>query len=99
MATPDPSRPPRISLIGYAVLNAAAGLFLLLVYWLADRASIGARSLPAVGIGPPLLFVWLCFAAASVYDALFDRAGGWLARPAARRRRGKEAPPRGREGA
>lgn len=72
----------RLSLLGYLILNLAAAAVLLGVYYLASTTKVGVKTLEPYGVAVPCIFVWLCFAAVSVYDAMFDRAAdGKRARP------------------
>lgn len=73
----------RLSLLGYLILNLAAAAILLGVYYFAASAHVGLKPLTPYGVAIPCIFVWLCFVAVSVYDAMFDRAAdGKKARPA-----------------
>lgn len=89
----SPSSKPRqkLSLLGYIVLSLAAGAMLLLIYWVSTTLKVGRKPLEPYGLAVPLFFVWLCFVAASVFDAIYDRkADAGEKRPARRDSRSRE---------
>jgi hypothetical protein len=57
---------------GYVAMNAVAAAILYGIWHFAFREH-GQRVLRPQGMAPLLVFVWLCFLAASVYDAMHDR--------------------------
>ncbi len=63
----------KLSFLGYVVLNLAAAAMLLLMYWVSTTLKVGQKPLEPYGLAVPLVFVWFCFVAASVFDAIYDR--------------------------
>lgn len=65
-------REPKLSWKGYVLLNLIVAGFLVGIHY-ATKGFIGSKPLYPWGLAPILFFVWLCFGAASIYDAFFDR--------------------------
>lgn len=64
---------PRLPGWGYVVLVVVAGLLLTGLFAACYLVFEGQVQLRPIGLAPVLIFVWLCFIAACIYDYVFDR--------------------------
>lgn len=88
----DDREPPRpIPIWGYVVINLVAAAILYGIYHFGYRPH-GRSILKPYGLAPLLLFVWICFVIASIYDLVHDRVADQIRRQRDDQRRSGRTP-------